>query len=280
MTPVVTQVLTVNSVNPASLVAVTVSPSDNGGAGNGSTSFTRTYNQGTVVTLTAPATAQGNTFSKWQKNGVDYSATAQTTVTMDGAHTMTAVYTVTAQAPQNVPEAANYTLVYSLDLPNQANYNTTGVPYQLDNHSSIGTFSRVGYYLELQPNGGALQYVWVSMDAFTTDVTKIGVPAAQTGAFFQRAVANMNVRSSVAGIVTGDGLTGGNLEFWPSDYNASNSAGVPNASGTLYDWGDSAHPTDGYASMQIHNSSSRQTLFAFNGWGGHVGYVAEIGIGN
>ncbi len=92
VTPVVTQVLTVNSVNPASLVAVTVSPADNSGAGNGSTSFTRTYNQGTVVTLTAPATSQGNNFSKWQKNGVDHSVTAQTTVTMDGAHTMTAVY--------------------------------------------------------------------------------------------------------------------------------------------------------------------------------------------
>jgi predicted lipoprotein with Yx(FWY)xxD motif len=84
--------LTVASVNPSSGVNITVSPNDNGGLGNGTTQFTRSYNNGTGVNLTAPATAGGNTFQKWQRNGVDYATTQATTVTVDADHTMTAVY--------------------------------------------------------------------------------------------------------------------------------------------------------------------------------------------
>jgi len=86
--------LTVNSVNPASGVNITVSPADNASLGNGTTSFTRTYNNGTVVSLTAPATASGNNFVKWQKNGVDFAVTLATSVTMDAPYTMTAVYAI------------------------------------------------------------------------------------------------------------------------------------------------------------------------------------------
>ena len=69
-----------------------MTPNDNGGSGNGLTPFPRTYNDGTVVNLTAPATASGNNFLKWQRDGVDWATTAATTVTMDAARTMTAVY--------------------------------------------------------------------------------------------------------------------------------------------------------------------------------------------
>ena len=84
--------LTVSSSNPTTNVAITVTPLDNGGAGNGTTPFARIYNDGAVVNLTAPATAGGNNFLKWQKNGVDSVTTLATSVTMDAAHTMTAVY--------------------------------------------------------------------------------------------------------------------------------------------------------------------------------------------
>ena len=84
--------LTVTSSNPAIGVNITVTPADNVGAGNGTTPFARTYNEGTVVNLTAPATASGNNFLKWQRDGVDWATTAATSVTMDAAHTMTAVY--------------------------------------------------------------------------------------------------------------------------------------------------------------------------------------------
>ena len=86
-----TRTLTVASSNPSG-VSITVSPVDNGGLGGGTTQFTRTYNINTIVALTAPATASGNNFQKWQRDGTDWATTAATTVTMDANHTMTAVY--------------------------------------------------------------------------------------------------------------------------------------------------------------------------------------------
>jgi hypothetical protein len=81
--------LSVASLNPGSGVSVTGSPNDNSGQGSGVTGFTRTYNNGEVVILTAPATAGGNPFQKWQKDGADWATTQTTTATMDADHTMT-----------------------------------------------------------------------------------------------------------------------------------------------------------------------------------------------
>jgi hypothetical protein len=92
--------LTVASSNPSSGVAITVSPSDNSGSGNGTTQFARSYNSGTAVTLTAPATSSSNNFSKWQKDGADYATTASTSVTVSANTTMTAVYVTPGSAEQ------------------------------------------------------------------------------------------------------------------------------------------------------------------------------------
>src|SRR4029078_6153374 len=59
---------------------------------NGTTQFTRTYNNNTSVNLTAPATAGGNNFQKWQRNSVDFSVNQATTVTVGADYTSTAVY--------------------------------------------------------------------------------------------------------------------------------------------------------------------------------------------
>ena len=87
-----TRTLTVASTNPSSGVSITVSPADNNGSGNGTTQLSRTYNNNTSVSLTAPATTGGNNFQKWQQNGVDWSTSQLTSVVMDGNYTMTAVY--------------------------------------------------------------------------------------------------------------------------------------------------------------------------------------------
>jgi YVTN family beta-propeller protein len=86
--------LTISSSNPNSGVSITVSPNDNSSQGNGTTQFTRTYNNNQVVSLTAPGTAAGNTFQKWLKNGADFANNTNTnaSVTMDADHTITAVY--------------------------------------------------------------------------------------------------------------------------------------------------------------------------------------------
>src|ERR1700736_274019 len=60
-----TYTLTVASSNPASGVSIAVSPADNSGQGNGTTGLSRTYNEGTAVTLTAPGTTGSNSFSSW-----------------------------------------------------------------------------------------------------------------------------------------------------------------------------------------------------------------------
>lgn len=95
--------LTVNSASAAG-VPITISPVDTSSLGNGNTTLTRTYNNGTVVNLTAPSTASGVSFIKWQKNGVDVGTSTSTTVTMDANITMTAVYT---------PPATGTNLIYN-----------------------------------------------------------------------------------------------------------------------------------------------------------------------
>ena len=90
--PIQRGVLTVASSNPASGVNITVSPNDVSGLGNGTTQFTRTYNPGATVTLTAPSTASGNNFQKWLRDGQDWSGSLSTSLAMGGSHTMTAVY--------------------------------------------------------------------------------------------------------------------------------------------------------------------------------------------
>lgn len=182
----------------------------------------------------------------------------------------------------SVPEAGAYTLVYSLAIPNSAAFNFNAIPYSIDNHLSIpaGSFSRIAYYLELQSSGGPLHYAYTSMDAFTTDAGKIGVPSTPTGAFFQQHVANLNVFSNVAGVVTGTGIGTGSLEFWHTDYDQTNSAGVPGASGSVFDTGD--HPVGlyNYGSMQVNNYGANQTILAYNAWGSGLIPNSDIGIGN
>jgi len=93
-----TRTLTVQSSNPGSGVVITVSPTDENGLGNGTTPFTRIYDDGTQATLTAPASAGGNAFLKWQKDGVDQAGNP-VVVAMGANHTLTAVYQPVAAAP-------------------------------------------------------------------------------------------------------------------------------------------------------------------------------------
>jgi hypothetical protein len=118
----VLRTLTVASSNPASGVAITVSPNDNNGFGNGTTQFTRTYNNNTVVSLTAPATVSGKNFQKWQRNGVDFAVTQATNVTMDANHTMTAVYITPGPVYQGFHDGADCSQIWGwawdANLPN------------------------------------------------------------------------------------------------------------------------------------------------------------------
>lgn len=164
-------------------------------------------------------------------------------------------------------------LIYDLDLSKLG----PTIVYDVDNHEKFkGPFKRIGYLVELKKNGEELQYVFVAMDPFTDDLTKIGIPTAASKAHFQTNVAALHVQSNVAGIRSASNMNGGNIEFWSTNYGAQNSAKVPNASGTTYDFGDQPSNSGNYGSMQVHNHNAKETIFAINHWT----QDAELGIGN
>ncbi|MDP3850154.1 MAG: Ig-like domain-containing protein, partial [Luteolibacter sp.] len=112
----VARTLTVNSsmlnLDPLTGVNVTASPADANGDGNGLTGFTRSYSDGSVITLTAPLSASGNGFVKWQKNGVDVTTSESTSFVIDASDTWTAVY-----AANTLPVSVADSYVAEIDLP-------------------------------------------------------------------------------------------------------------------------------------------------------------------
>ncbi|MCA9256305.1 MAG: hypothetical protein KDA33_11745, partial [Phycisphaerales bacterium] len=138
-------------------------------------------------------------------------------------------------------------------------------------------FDRVAYYMEVTPKDGETQWVFVSLDAFTTDVARTGVPTLASGSRFQQRVRNVDVHSNSPGVPNGTGFEG-NLEFWPNNYGRRNAADVPGASDHAYDNGDEIdeNTVDGYGSMQIHVIDPRSTIFAINHWSSDR---PDIGVG-
>ncbi len=174
-----------------------------------------------------------------------------------------------------LPLGKEYKLVYDLDLSKLG----SDIRYDVDNSGSIEAFDRIGYLVELTTAGGDDQKVFVTMNAFTDDVKKIGIPTVSSQAKFQQKVEAMDVFSSAAGVTNGTSLATGNMEFWPNNYGVGNGANVPGASASVYDFGDDpAAPGEGYGSMQIHNFAARETIFAISHWS--VGAAADLGIGN
>lgn len=174
-----------------------------------------------------------------------------------------------------LPVAAEYKLVYDLDLSKLS----ADIRYDVDHSSEVGAFDRIAWLLELTSESGTQQNVFVSLDAFTKDPKKIAVPTVASGAVFQQAATNVDIFTDVKGLAAGKGLQGCNIEFWPHNYAAANPTATPQASDTVYDGGDEmVEPLEGYGSMQVHNHSAGQTVFAINNW--RAGAAADIGIGN
>jgi hypothetical protein len=172
--------LTITSINPASGVTITVSPIDNNSQGSSATPFSRTYSLNTNVGLTAPLTTGGNVFQKWLRDGTDYSTDLSTSVTIDGNHTLTAVYvTTTVQTP------VGQNLIVQLN----------GVTVQFANVSAVGTTtitpinpSAAGQL----PNGYQLTGSSIAFDISTTAMVQppisvcFSVPSIADPAFFSQ----------------------------------------------------------------------------------------------
>jgi sialate O-acetylesterase len=174
-----------------------------------------------------------------------------------------------------IPEVAQYQLVYDLNLARLG----PEVIYDEERSGSVtGRFDRVAYLLELQKGVQTTTYVYVSMDAFSDDPRKLGVPVYGSGIRWQQPVHNLWVASNVGNLPT-ESIPVGFIEFWPNNYTPMNAAQVPSASNEVYDWGDQpVNPENGYGCMQIHVPAQRTTLWAINHWS--AGGAADIGIGN
>ncbi len=128
------------------------------------------------------------------------------------------------------------------------------------------------------------QWVWVSMDDFTNgNITQTGVPVVGVNPNgFQEIVTNLKIASNVDGMITGENIATGNIEFWHQCYETAPYLELTGASNQLYDYDDQINLADclGYSSMQIHNFGAQQIIFAFNAWDENGTGNNEVGIGN
>jgi len=230
-----------------------------------------------TVTLTTSQQQGGVVYTVTANNIEDETTPVALSIPSDSKVSFTAYKPPMPRGYWNyVPESAYYALVYSLDLATTPNYSVT-VPYSIDNSALVGSFDRVAYYLELQKPGEDLQYVWVSMDAFTNRADKLGIPNLPSGALYQQYVNNLFIASNVPGVSTG-AVSTGNIEFWPYNYSAGNAKSIPGANGSTYDFGDTCSFSANYSCMQVHNYLAGHTIFALNHW--NSGGTLEVGIGN
>ena len=201
----------------------------------------------------------------------------------------------------NVTNGSDYTMVQGARLTTQmgTNWHDNGVNYDIVNNLATlqnqgVLFDRVGYYMEYAATvNDPLTYVFVSFDAMTTDISKIGIPISSTGEYYQQFVNNLEVTTNVAASQgrINDPNTGaqaaanktishekGFIEFCASNYSQPKGGVNSLGSNDIYDINDTI-PADPYAaghgSMQIHSIDTQQTIFALN----HLNGTKQYGIG-
>ncbi|MBR3222916.1 MAG: hypothetical protein IKF72_11905 [Kiritimatiellae bacterium] len=235
--------------------------------------ITLSANQRTA-TLAFPAGVYDAPITVTAKQGGIRNATGGKTLHAAASRTVAGVFPRGAFRYVPAKEFNGYRLVYDLAVPQVGNFAKNPVPYNVDDSARIGTFSRVAYYMELQKPGEPLQYVWVSMDAFTNDATRIGVPHAWK---FQKDVTNLRVWSNVPNIRTNQTIAVGNIEFWPQCFGGKPKRRLPGAT-NVYDLDDT--PTSGnYGSFQVHDTArgTNSCIFSYNRFNSTAN--SEMGIG-
>jgi hypothetical protein len=151
----VTHVLQVNSAAPASGVAISVVPGDNNNAANGTTSFSRIYNAGTAVTLSAPAKVNGYPFVAW--SGCTSSNATTCNVAMNSDTTVTATYstpTITAVtvSPNPASVLVGLTQLFTATVTGTGTF-SQAVTWSLSGPTgaSLGTLSSLGLFTTPSP---------------------------------------------------------------------------------------------------------------------------------
>ena len=227
-----------------------------------------------TATLTFPAGEYYTPVTVTAKQGGVRNVMGGKTLYADAALTIPGIFPQGAYHYVPAEEFNSYRLIYDLDIPTKGYYAKNPVPYTVNDAGKIGAFSRVAYYMELQKAGEPMQYVWVSMDAFTNDATRVGVPVAWQ---FLKDVTNLRVWSNVPNIRTNQTIAVGNIEFWPQGFNGTVKRGLEGAT-AVYDFDDT--PTSGeYGSMQVHDTAmlTNSCIFTFNRF--QKDDAIELGIG-
>ncbi|MCP4216893.1 MAG: DUF1566 domain-containing protein, partial [bacterium] len=139
--------------SPDTGVSIEVSPSDNNGSADGSTLFSRTYDGGTQVTLSAPASHNSRVFSKWTVGSTD-STSRSVQVTLNGNTTATVYY---ENASTGTPVVSlNRTLLNFAAI--QGGTTTPAQEIVVDNSgegSLLWTASAGAAWLQLNPASGS-----------------------------------------------------------------------------------------------------------------------------
>lgn len=170
----------------------------------------------------------------------------------------------------------NTSLIYECDLKT-ATQADGSIKYIQDNSAKFtGKVKKIIYYIELVNKKGDKDFAFIMMDAFTGDVRKIGVPVIKSGFSFAGKVKNLKVITNSKNIKT-QSADEGRIEFWPKNYKNTNEAKIPGANNNVFDFGDTPVAGGNYGSMQIHNPTLKETIFAFNGF---VKKDHDLGLGN
>ena len=183
--PPTTYTLTVNTSNPTSGVVITVTPADVNGSANGSSSFTRTYDAGTAVTITAPTTAGTHTFASW--SGCTSATTETCKVTMSANTTVGATFTSPTITVTPSTAIIGTQVQFNAVLPSGVTGNVTwSVAAPSGSSLSPGTISTAGLYNTPYPAPSTVT-VSATSAADTTVTGSVTValsqPAASNGPF-------------------------------------------------------------------------------------------------
>lgn len=232
--PPATFTLTVNSVNPATGVGMTVSPADNNAAANGTSTFTRTYNAGTAVTVKAPATAGNNTFTSW--SGCTTVSTETCNVTMSASTTVTATYASPKTTPTVTVTPSSFAITTAQSLSVAITVNggasnpvaTGSVTLSSGSYSSTATALASGAASVNVPAGSLAVGTDTLTASYTPDSassssynTANGTSSAVTVAAVATTIA---IDQSSIGPAVSDQLLGMNMAAW---YDPTTSAVLP-----------------------------------------------------
>ena len=175
-----------------------------------------------------------------------------------------------------VPEAKGMKVAYAISAKKIWD---NGAPlYKQNNSKELAgkKIKTIGYFMHLIGNDGKERYVYATVDPFSQDITKLGLPTAANKAFFQQIVKNLTVKSNDPAVTSGK-FEDGNVEIWSGNYGQQNAAKVPGASDSVYDFGDvKSSDRDEYGSFQLHNYKQKQTVFAMNNFRSGT---PDVGIG-